>query len=75
MKPSELRRELKMRYHDWKSTQHGAIENVSGDESIKQETKVHLIQLINQELAQLQEFAAAISALEEHLKSQLKELP
>jgi hypothetical protein len=74
MKPSELRRELKMKYHSWKTAQHGAIENISGEPLRKNETTECLIQLINHEISQLHLILLAISALEEHLNKQLKEL-
>lgn len=72
MKPSELRRELKMRYHDWKTSQHGAIENVSGDETRKQDTTVRLVQLHNHEIAQLHLIVLAVAELENHLRSQIE---
>jgi hypothetical protein len=74
MKPSELRREVKSAYHSWKTAQHGAIENVSGEPLRKNETTERLIQLINHEISQLQLLVINVSALEEHLKNQLKEL-
>lgn len=74
MKPSELRRDVKSSYHSWKTTQHGAIENISGEPLRKNETTERLIQLINHEISQLHLLVLSISALEEHLKNQLKEL-
>jgi len=74
MKPKELRRDLKMQYGIWKSSQHAALENISGDETNQRQTTERIKELCMKEMIQLDGIKNAADALDSHLKELFSQL-
>jgi hypothetical protein len=74
MKPKELRRAIRVAYGIWKDAQHGAVENISGDNKNRNNTIERTKKLYEKEIKQLADISQAIDNLNDHISKQIPEI-